>query len=49
MRVEQVLPGGGRRRGNGDVAQIMYTDVSKCKNNKIKFKKLKKIENKKAE
>jgi hypothetical protein len=32
-RVEQVLPGGG---GGEAVAQIMYTHVSKCKNNKIK-------------
>jgi CRISPR/Cas system-associated endonuclease Cas1 len=28
-----------RSRGaEGEVAQIMYTHVSKCKNNKIKFK-----------
>jgi hypothetical protein len=31
--VEQVLPGSGGAVG---VAQIMYTYVSKCKNNKIK-------------
>jgi hypothetical protein len=34
--VEQVLPKGGE---GGEMAQIMYTHVSKCKNNKIKFKK----------
>jgi hypothetical protein len=34
-RVEQILPGHG---GEGEeVAQVMYTHVSKCKNNKIKF------------
>jgi hypothetical protein len=32
-RAEHVLPGGGCR---GEVAQIMYTYVSKCKNDKIK-------------
>jgi hypothetical protein len=26
-------------RGAGEVAQTMYTDVSKCKNDKIKLKK----------
>jgi hypothetical protein len=31
--VEQVLPGGG-----GEVAQIIYTHESKCKNYKIKLK-----------
>jgi hypothetical protein len=31
-RAEQVLPEGWGRR---EVAQIMYTHVSKCKNNKI--------------
>jgi hypothetical protein len=36
MRTEQVLPKSG---GGGEtVAQIMYTHVSKCKNDKIKFK-----------
>jgi hypothetical protein len=30
-RVEQVLPGGGWR---GEVAKIIYTYVSKCKNDK---------------
>jgi hypothetical protein len=35
-RVEQVLP----RNGGGEVAQIMYTHESKCKNDKIKFKKI---------
>jgi hypothetical protein len=33
-RAEQVLPGDGR--GRGQVAQIMYTRVNKCKNVKIK-------------
>jgi hypothetical protein len=32
--VEQVLP----RSGGGEVAQIMYTHVSKYKNDKIKLK-----------
>jgi hypothetical protein len=53
-RVEQVLPGsvgegwgcGGVRRGGGvwegEVAQTMYTHVSKCKNDKIKGEKIKK-------
>jgi hypothetical protein len=36
-RAEQVLPRGGSR---GTVLQIMYTHISKCKNDKIKFKKL---------
>jgi hypothetical protein len=31
----EALGGGGRRR---EVAQIMYTHVSKCKNDKMKFK-----------
>jgi hypothetical protein len=31
--VKQVLPGGGGE----EVAQIMYTNVSKCKNDKTKF------------
>jgi hypothetical protein len=30
-----------RERKRGEVAQIMYTHVSKCKNNKIKFEKRK--------
>jgi hypothetical protein len=34
-RAEQVFPGS---RGGEEVAQIMYTHVSKCKNNKIKLK-----------
>jgi hypothetical protein len=33
-RVEQVLPGSGE-----EVAQTMYTHISKCKNDKIKEKK----------
>jgi hypothetical protein len=33
--VKQILP---RGRGRGNVAQIMYTDVSKCKNDIIKNK-----------
>jgi hypothetical protein len=32
-RAEQVLPG-----GRGQVAQLIYTHVSKWKNNKTKFK-----------
>jgi hypothetical protein len=37
-RVEQVLPGSRGRgcRRSGEVAQTMYTHVSKCKNDKIK-------------
>jgi hypothetical protein len=31
-RVEQVLPGSGC----GEMAQIMYTHVRKCKNDKVK-------------
>jgi hypothetical protein len=27
------------KAGQGEVAQIMYTHVSKCKNDKLKFKK----------
>jgi hypothetical protein len=38
-RAEQVLPGRG---GKGEMAQIMYTHVSQCKNYKIKFKNIKK-------
>jgi hypothetical protein len=38
-RAETVLPRGGEV--SGEVAQIMYTHVSKCKNDKIKFKKKK--------
>jgi hypothetical protein len=34
--VEQVLP---RREGEEEVAQIMYTHVSKSKNDKIKLRK----------
>jgi hypothetical protein len=30
-----------QRQGVGEVAQIMYTHVSRCKNYKIKFKKRK--------
>jgi hypothetical protein len=42
-KVEQVL----LRSRAGQVAQIMYTHVSKCKNDKIKiFKKLKKLNTK---
>jgi hypothetical protein len=33
---------GGTGQGRGKAAQIMYTHVSKCKNDKIKFKKGKK-------
>jgi hypothetical protein len=39
-RAEQVLPGGVGRQ---EVAQIMSTHVSKCKNDKIKFKKRRQI------
>jgi hypothetical protein len=35
-RAEHIQPGSG---GVEEMAQIMYTHVSKCKNNKIKFKK----------
>jgi hypothetical protein len=35
-----VRGGGGKR---GEVAQIMYTHVSKCKNDEIKFKKRKHV------
>jgi hypothetical protein len=34
---KQVLPRGD---GGGGIAQIMYIHVSKCKNNKIKLKKI---------
>jgi hypothetical protein len=38
QRVEQVLLRGGGGQGfGGKVAQIMWTHVSKCENNKIKF------------
>jgi hypothetical protein len=37
-RAEQVL---SRKEGAGEVSQTMYTYVSKCKNDKIKFKKYK--------
>jgi hypothetical protein len=36
-RVEQILPRHGREEE--EVAQVMYTHVSKCKNNKIKILK----------
>jgi hypothetical protein len=36
-RTEQVLPG-SRNGGGGEAAQVMYTHVNKCKNDKIKFK-----------
>jgi hypothetical protein len=39
-RAEHVLPGSGE---GGEVAQIMYTHVSRCKNDKIKGEKKKKI------
>jgi hypothetical protein len=35
--MEQVLSGSRGRAGQ--VAQIMYTPINKCKNNKIKLKK----------
>jgi hypothetical protein len=43
-RVEQVLPRSGGRGGGGwgvrgEVAQTMYTHVSKCKSDKIKGEK----------
>jgi hypothetical protein len=37
-KVEQVLPR-SRGRGEGEVAQIMYIHISKCKNDKVKFLK----------
>jgi hypothetical protein len=37
--------GGRMEDGRGEVAQIMYTHVSKCKNNKIKGKRKKFFEN----
>jgi 5S rRNA maturation endonuclease (ribonuclease M5) len=44
-RVKQVLPGSG---GLGrEVAQTMYTYVSKCKNNKIEGEEKKEYNNKK--
>jgi hypothetical protein len=36
------LEGGGGSRRMGEVAQIMYTHVSKCKNDKINKKQIKK-------
>jgi hypothetical protein len=45
-RVEHVLPGSGGsegRRGRGEVTQMMHPYVTKCKNDKIKFKKEKKL------
>jgi hypothetical protein len=38
-RVEQVLPGSVGCWGGREVAQTMYTHVSKCKNDKIKAEK----------
>jgi hypothetical protein len=35
--VEQVMPRGSRGWEEEKEAQIMYTHVSKCKNDKIKF------------
>jgi hypothetical protein len=35
--------GGGRESGVGEVSQIMYTHVSKCKNVKIKKKLIKDV------
>jgi hypothetical protein len=40
-RVEQVLPRKGGDGMSGEVAQTMYTHVSKCKNDKIKERKKK--------
>jgi hypothetical protein len=34
---------GGNGRGGGEVAQTIYAHVSKCKNNKIKREKKKKV------
>jgi hypothetical protein len=39
-RAEQVLPG-SRVGSGGEVAQTMYTHMSKCKNDKIKERKKK--------
>jgi hypothetical protein len=36
----KILPGSRGGRGGEEVAQIMYTPVSQCENNKIKFKKV---------
>jgi hypothetical protein len=36
-RAEQVLPGSGEWRWSGRQAQMMYTHVSKCKNDKLKL------------
>jgi hypothetical protein len=36
IREDQVLTGGGPGEERREVAQIMYTHVSKCENNKIK-------------
>jgi hypothetical protein len=44
--VEQVLPRNVCVRGEGQVAQIMYTQVSKCKYNKIKSKEKKRVSSK---
>jgi hypothetical protein len=38
-RAEQVLSGIGGWDCGGEVAQIIYTHVNKCKNNKIKGEK----------
>jgi hypothetical protein len=35
--VQRWREGAGGKQGAGEVAQIMYTHVSKCKNNKIKL------------
>jgi hypothetical protein len=34
-RAEQVLSGGSGKEARGNVAKIMHTQLSKCKNNKI--------------
>jgi hypothetical protein len=36
-RVELVMPGSGGEMGGEKLAQIMYTYVSKCKNDKVMY------------
>jgi hypothetical protein len=40
-RTEQILPGSGDGGKGGEVAQTMYTHLSKCENDKIKREKKK--------
>jgi hypothetical protein len=41
IREQEGRAGSARKWGKEEVAQIMYTHVSQCKNDKIKFKKKK--------